>query len=63
MSIDPGASKTYPVHQFTAKESVYQLENVANLGLLPPSGATVVVAPIKLESGSGGPVRLLALVK
>ena len=33
MSIDPGASKTYPVHQFTAKESVYQLENVANLGL------------------------------
>ncbi len=63
MSIDPGASKTYPVHQFTAKSSVYQLENVANLGLLPPSGATVVVAPIKLENGSGGPVRLLALVK
>ncbi len=63
MSIDPGASKTYPVHQFTAQESVYQLENVANLGLLPPSGATVVVAPIKLENGSGGPVRLLALVK
>jgi kynurenine formamidase len=63
MSIDPGASKTYPVHQFTAKESVYQLENVANLGLLPPAGATVVVAPIKLENGSGGPVRLLALVK
>jgi kynurenine formamidase len=63
MSIDPGASKTYPVHQFTAKESVYQLENVANLGLLPPAGATIVVAPIKLENGSGGPARLLALVK
>jgi kynurenine formamidase len=63
MSIDPGSGKTYPVHQFTAKESVYQLENVANLGLLPPAGATVVVAPIKLENGSGGPVRLLALVK
>jgi kynurenine formamidase len=63
MSIDPGASKAYPVHQFTAQESVYQLENVANLGLLPPAGATVVVAPIKLENGSGGPVRLLALVK
>jgi len=63
MSIDPGSTKTYPVHQFTAKESVYQLENVANLGLLPPAGATVVVAPIKLENGSGGPVRLLALVK
>jgi kynurenine formamidase len=63
MSIDPGASKTFPVHQFTAKESVYQLENVANLGLVPPTGATIVVAPIKLENGSGGPARLLALVK
>lgn len=63
MSMDPGASKTYPVHQFTAKASVYQLENVANLGLLPPAGATIVVAPIKLENGSGGPARLLALVK
>ena len=63
MSIDPGASKTYPVHQFTAKASVYQLENVANLGLVPATGATIVVAPIKLEGGSGGPARLLALVK
>jgi len=63
LSIDPGASKTYPVHQFDAKESVYQLENVANLGLVPSMGATVVVAPIKLENGSGGPARVLALVK
>jgi len=63
MSIDPGANKNFPVHQFTAKESVYQLENVANLGLVAPSGATLVVAPIKLENGSGGPARLLALVK
>jgi len=63
LSIDPGASKTFPVHQFTAKESVYQLENVANLGLVPATGATVVVASIKLENGSGGPARVLALVK
>ena len=63
LSIDPGASKTYPVHQFDAKESVYQLENVANLGLVPSMGATVVVAPIKLENGSGGPARVFALVK
>jgi kynurenine formamidase len=62
MSVDIGATTTYPVHLFTAKESVYHLENVANLGLVPPSGATVVVAPIKLEKGSGGPVRILALV-
>ena len=63
MSVDIGASTTFPVHQFTSKESVYHLENVANLAIAPPSGATIVVAPIKLENGSGGPVRLLALVK
>lgn len=63
ISIDPGVRKEFPVHQFTARASVYQLENVANLGLVPASGATIVVAPIKLENGSGGPARLLALVK
>lgn len=63
MSVDKGASSTYPVHQFTAKASVYHLENVANLGLVPPAGATVVVSPIKLENGSGGPARVFALVK
>jgi kynurenine formamidase len=63
MSIDPGASKMFPVHHFTANASVYQLENVANLRSAPASGATIVVAPIKLEDGSGGPARLLALVK
>ena len=62
MSVDIGASTTFPVHLFTSKQSVYHLENVANLGLAPPSGATVVVAPIKLEGGSGGPARVLALV-
>ncbi len=63
MSVDIGATTTYPVHVFTSKESVYHLENVANLALVPPAGATVVVAPIKLENGSGGPARVLALVK
>ncbi len=63
MSVDAGATKTYPVHEFTSKESVYHLENVANLALVPPAGATIVVAPVKLEDGSGAPVRLLALVK
>jgi len=63
MSVDKGATTTYPVHKFTSQESVYHLENVAGLALAPPSGATVVVAPLKLGDGSGAPVRLLALVK
>ncbi len=63
MSVDIGATTTYPVHQFTSQESVYHLENVAGLGLVPPAGATIVVAPLKLGDGSGAPVRLLALVR
>src|SRR5581483_5294122 len=63
MSVDKGATTTYPVHQFTSREDVYHLENVANLALVPPVGTTVVVAPIKLENGSGGPARVFVLVK
>lgn len=63
MSVDKGATTTYPIHQFTARSGVYHLENVAGLGTVPPAGATIVVAPIKLEHGSGAPVRLLAIVK
>ncbi len=63
MSVDKGATTTYPVHHFTSRESVYHLENVANLALVPPAGATVVVAPIKLENGSGGPARVFAMVR
>ena len=63
MSVDPGASQTFPVHHLTAQESVYQLESIANLSQVPPVGATIVVAPIKLQDGSGGPARLLALLK
>jgi len=40
----------------------YQLENLADLKDLPESGAFLIAAPIKLEGGSGGPVRVFALV-
>lgn len=63
MSVDIGATTTYPVHQFTSRAGLYHLENVAGLSQVPPAGATVVVAPVKLEAGSGAPVRLLAMVR
>jgi kynurenine formamidase len=63
LSIDNGPSKDSSVRQYTLAHSVYQLENVANLDRAPATGGMVVVAPTKLESGSGGPVRILALVR
>jgi kynurenine formamidase len=62
LSIDYGPSKDFPVHQYTLTHSLYHLENVANLERVPATGATIVVAPMKLEGGSGSPVRILALV-
>ncbi len=63
LSVDPGSSKDYPVHRYGAAHNVYNLENVGYLEQVPASGAILVVAPAKLEGGSGGPVRLLALIR
>jgi kynurenine formamidase len=63
LSIDYGPSQDFPVHKYTLSHSLYHLENVASLDTVPAAGATVVVAPAKLEGGSGGPVRILALLK
>ena len=61
LSIDYGASEDFPVHHLVLGAGLYQLENLANLAELPETGAFLVVAPIKLEGGSGGPARVFAL--
>jgi kynurenine formamidase len=63
MSIDYGASADFAVHHLTLGSGLYHLENLADLSALPESGAFLVAAPIKLEGGSGGPVRVFALLK
>jgi kynurenine formamidase len=63
LSIDYGPSQDFPVHQYTLAHGLYHLENVANLESVPAVGTLVVVAPMKLEGGSGSPVRILAIVQ
>ena len=62
MSVDYGASEDFAVHHLTLGSGLYHLENLADLSALPESGAFLVVAPIKLEGGSGGPARVFALL-
>jgi kynurenine formamidase len=62
LSIDYGASKDFEVHHIDLPAGLYNLENLANLDQLPEAGAFVIAAPIKLEGGSGGPVRVFALL-
>ncbi len=44
------------------KANVPGLENVAHLERLPATGAWVVALPMKIAGGSGGPVRIVALL-
>ena len=62
MSIDYGASGDFAVHHLALGAGLYHLENLADLSELPESGAFLIVAPIKLEGGSGGPVRVFAVL-
>jgi kynurenine formamidase len=61
-SIDHGPSQDFPVHRLAAASNVPGLENVARLEELPETGAWVVALPMKIAGGSGGPVRIVALL-
>src|SRR5207302_2158792 len=58
LSIDYGASEDFAVHHVSLGAGLYHLENLADLGELPEAGASLIVAPIKLEGGSGGALRV-----
>jgi kynurenine formamidase len=62
LSIDRGISTDFAVHHIVNNAKRYGLENVANLDQLPATGFYVVVAPMKIEAGTGGPTRLFAVV-
>jgi kynurenine formamidase len=61
-SIDHGPSKDFPVHQIAGRANVAGLENVARLEELPERGAVVFALPMKIGGGSGGPLRIVALL-
>jgi kynurenine formamidase len=61
-SIDYGRSTDFIVHRVAAAQQIAGLENLTNLDQVPAAGATVIALPIKIEGGSGGPVRVVAIV-
>jgi kynurenine formamidase len=63
MGVDYGASHNYPVRRYTSAHGVYQLENVANLDIVPRSGAIVIASPQKVEGSTETPVRITALLR
>jgi len=51
----------YPAHFYMHGKGRYGLQCLTNLDLLPPKGALIIAAPLKIKQGSGSPLRVLAL--
>jgi kynurenine formamidase len=52
----------YPCHYYMHGSGRFGLQCLTNLDLLPPTGAVIFAAPLKIKEGSGSPLRVLALV-
>jgi len=61
-SIDRGQSTLFESHRALFEKNVPAFENVANLDQLPVKGFTIVALPMKIKGGSGGPLRIIAML-
>jgi len=57
-----GMEPPFPAHNLLHRENRFGLASLANLDKLPPRGAILIAAPLKIENGTGSPIRALALV-
>ena len=61
-SIDYGQSTEFKSHVILARENIPIFENVAYVDQLPFDGFTIIALPMKIEHGSGGPLRIVAVI-
>jgi kynurenine formamidase len=52
----------FPCHTIMHGHNRFGLASLTNLDQLPPKGAILITAPLKIVKGSGSPCRVLALV-
>ena len=57
-----GFELPYPCHTLMHGANRLGLQCLANLDQLPPQGALIIAAPLKIQRGSGSPLRVLAIV-
>ncbi|HKY43859.1 MAG TPA: cyclase family protein [Pyrinomonadaceae bacterium] len=62
-SIDYGQSTLFESHRILFEKNIPAFENVANLEQLPVKGFSVIALPMKIKGGSGGPLRIVALLQ
>ena len=61
-SIDFGQSTHFQSHVVLCQHNIPIFENITNLTELPSSGATIIALPMKIAGGSGGPLRIVAVL-
>ena len=61
-SIDVGQSTLFESHRVLFAADIPAFENLTNLGELPATGFVVIALPMKIKGGSGGPLRIVAIV-
>jgi kynurenine formamidase len=61
-SVDYGQSKDFKTHQILYEQNIPGFENVANLDKLPAKEIYIIALPMKIKGGSGGPLRIVAIV-
>jgi kynurenine formamidase len=62
-SIDYGQSTMYESHQVLFAKNIPAFENLGDLSSLPAEGFFVIAMPMKIAGGSGGPLRVAAIVE
>jgi kynurenine formamidase len=61
-SLDNGPSRDFLAHRALAAADVPGFENVARLDMVPSTGALIVALPMKIATGTGAPLRIVAIV-
>lgn len=62
-SIDYGQSTLFESHQILFAKNVPAFENLGDMSALPADGFVVIAMPMKIGGGSGGPLRVAAIVR
>jgi len=62
LSLDYGGSSDFATHKIILKKNKYQIENMANLDALPPTGATVIIGVLPVKDGSQAQARIFAIL-
>lgn len=61
--IDPGTDATFGTNRYWLQGERFHLENLTNLGLVPPTGCWLFIGALNIAGGAGSPARVIAMTE